>query len=425
MALSGQPAIGCLGISGFAWDLGSGGDVTTHVFVHGTGVREPAYGAAFDRFADNIAQIRPRHAVAQCYWGGAHGSRLNAAGRSIPSGESHRSLEDPLLGAATDEDAEVALWGLLERDPLFELRLLSAGAVTLEELPPHAPLPGQELAAAARRLPASAAVASRAAGAGLDAVFPDAVERVLASAATADVLRQELALGGTLRAALARAFVADGLVRADEELGGALPLDGAHRDELVAAIVAELGGSDRGIGSSLGRFGLNIALRLGATRPVERRRSAITEASAPAAGDVLMYLARGEPVRAFIADVVTAVGGPVVLVAHSLGGIASVELLATRALPAVELLVTVGSQAPFLYELNALPTLAFGAELPCTVPRWVNIFDRRDLLAYTGAGLFPGRIEDREVDNGAPFPRSHSAYFANKRFYAVLDEVLP
>ena len=232
-------------------------------------------------------------------------------------------------------------------------------------------------------------------------------------------------MGGTLRAALARAFVAEALLRADDDLVGAFPLDGAHRDALVAAIVAELGGSDRGIGSSVGRFGLNVALRLGATRPAERRRSAITEAAAPAVGDVLMYLARGEPIRTFIADTITAVKAPVVLVAHSLGGIASVDLLATRALPQVELLVTVGSQAPFLYELNALPTLPFGTELPPTVPRWVNIFDRRDLLAYTGAGIFPGRVEDREVDNRAPFPRSHSAYFANERFYAVLDEVLP
>jgi hypothetical protein len=401
------------------------GDVTTLLFVHGTGVRQPAYGVALDRFAEQIAVIRPGHVVAQCYWGGVHGSRLNAKGVSIPSGDSHRGLDDSLIAAATDEDAEVALWGLLERDPLFELRLLSAGDETVEELPPNAPPPGQELAAAARRLPASAAVASRAATAGLDGVLPDAVEAILANTASTDILRQEPALGGTLRAALARAFVAEALLRADEQLGGALPLDGAHRDQLVDAIVAELGGSDRGIGSSVGRFGLNIALRLGATRPLERRRSAITEASAPAAGDVLMYLARGEPIRNFIGEAITRVDGPIVLVAHSLGGIASVELLATRALPAVELLVTVGSQAPFLYELNALPTLAFGAELPGTVPRWVNIFDRRDLLAYTGAGVFPGRIEDREVDNGAPFPRSHSAYFANTRFYDVLDEVLP
>jgi len=405
------------------WQLG--GDVTTLVLVHGTGTRQPAYGTAFDRFVERIAGIRPTHAVAQCYWGGPHGSRLNAAGVSIPSGKSHRGLDDPLLGAVTDEDAQVALWGLLERDPVFELRLLSAGQVAPEELPPNAAPSGKELTAAARRLSASATVGSLAAIAGLDGVLTDAVEAVLASPATADAMRYLLALGGTLRATLARAFVADALWRADEDLVGSFPLDGAHRDALVAAIVAELGGSDRGIGSSAGRFGLNVALRLGATRPVERRRSAITEAAAAASGDVLMYLARGEPIRTFIAEAVMAVEAPVVLVAHSLGGIASVELLATRALPAVELLVTVGSQAPFLYELNALPTLPFGAELPPTVPRWVNVFDRRDLLGYTGAGVFPGRVEDREVDNRAPFPRSHSAYFANERFYAVLDEVLP
>jgi hypothetical protein len=399
--------------------------MTTLVFVHGTGVRQPAYDAAFDRFAQRIIKIRSAYAVAQCYWGGSHGSRLNAAGVSIPSGKSHRGLGYPLLGSATDEDAQVALWGLLERDPMFELRLLSAGNAAPQGLPPNAAPPGRELAAAARRLPASATVASQAAIAGLDGVFPDAVEAVLVTAETGDALRQELVLGGTLRAALARAFVADALLRADEELVGAFPLDGAHRDALVTAIVAELGGSDRGIGSSVGRFGFNVALRLGATRPAERRRSAITEATAPASGDVLMYLARGEPIRTFIAATVAAVEAPVVLVAHSLGGIASVELLATRALPAVELLVTVGSQAPFLYELDALPTLAFGTELPATVPRWVNVFDRRDLLAFTGAGVFPGRVEDREVDNRTPFPRSHSAYFANERFYALLDEVLP
>src|SRR5450755_2390241 len=119
---------------------------------------------------------------------------------------------------------------LLERDPVFELRLLSAGDVAPTKLPPNAAPPGQELAAAARRLPASGTVASQAATAGLDGVRSDAVDAGLANAATADVLRQDLALGGTLRAALARAFVADALLRADEQLVGSFPLDGAYRD---------------------------------------------------------------------------------------------------------------------------------------------------------------------------------------------------
>ena len=401
------------------------GTVATVVLVHGTGVRQPAYDVVFRRFTNQVAQIRPRMAVAPCYWGGPHGSRLNAGGSSIPSGTSYRGLDDFLMEASADEDGEVALWGLLERDPLFELRLLPASQVRAEELPPGSVPSGEALSAMARRIPADPTVVSRAADAGLTEVLPEAIEAVLESSVAVDALRRQPALSQALRAVLARAFVADCLSRADERFGGSFPIDGEHRDALVCAILGELGGSDRSIGGSVSRYGVNLALRLGVTRPVERRRSAITDATAPAAGDVLMYLARGERIRAFIAGIIGMAEAPIVLIAHSLGGVAVIELLATQALPKVELVVTVGSQAPFLYELDALPKLAFGTGLPETVPRWVNIFDRRDLLAFTGAGVFPGRVEDREVDNGAPFPRSHSAYFASDRFYAVLDEVLP
>ncbi|MER5465556.1 hypothetical protein ABT010_33685 [Streptomyces sp. NPDC002668] len=393
--------------------------------MHGTGVRQPAFGLAFDRFRDRLAAVRPDYGAAECYWGGTHGSRLNAKGISIPVAESHRGLSDPSLEGMGDEDAEVALWGLLERDPLFELRLLPADGVAAAELPPNGAPPGLELAAAARRLTTEATVAYQADAAGLGGVLIDAVESVLSDAAATDALRQEMVLGGVLRAALARAITAEALRRADEQLDGALPLDGGHRDALVAAMVGALGGSDRGLGGALLRSGLSLALHLGATKPLERRRAAISEAAAPAAGDVLMYLARGARVREFIAEAVTVLDGPVVVVAHSLGGVASVELLGCRALPAVKLLVTVGSQAPLLYELDALPTLPFGYILPDSVPRWVNVFDRRDLLAYVGAGVFPGRVEDREIDNRAPFPRAHSAYFANERLYTLLEEVLP
>lgn len=411
--------------------------MTTVLFVHGTGVRQPAYDASFGRFAARLAEIRPGFAVAPCYWGGPHGSRLNAAGASIPSGDSARGIDGDVGATAfpraadaltdesvVDDEAEVVLWGLLERDPLFELRVLRTDGA-MEELPPNAPPAGRQLAAAAQRLVFDAALAARLDTVGLGRVFPLAVETVLGSDPGRNALRREAVLGGTLRTALARALVAEATLRADEELGGSLPLDGGHRDELVTMIVAGLGGSDRGLGASLGRVGLNVALRLGVTKPVERRRAAIIDAAAPASGDVLMYLARGEPIRGFIGDAVTAAAGPVVIVAHSLGGVASLELLATRTLPSVRMLVTVGSQAPLLYELNALPALEFGAGLPPCVPPWVNVFDRRDLLAYAGAEVFPGRVEDRAVDNAAPFPRAHSAYFTNKRFYAVLDEVLP
>ena len=113
------------------------------------------------------------------------------------------------------------------------------------------------------------------------------------------------------------------------------------------------------------------------------------------------------------------------LLTHSLGGIAAVDLLAAQSLPSVRLLVTVGSQAPFLYEIGALWSLAHSDPLPAHVPAWLNIYDPRDLLSYVGAPLFPGRIEDVEVNNRQPFPQSHSAYWANPKVWDAIVSRLP
>ena len=75
---------------------------------------------------------------------------------------------------------------------------------------------------------------------------------------------------------------------------------------------------------------------------------------------------------------------------HSLGGVACVDLLVEAALPQVELLVTVGSQAPFFYEIDALQSLRFGVPLPEHFPRWLNVYDLRDFLSYVAAGVFAG-----------------------------------
>jgi len=42
-----------------------------------------------------------------------------------------------------------------------------------------------------------------------------------------------------------------------------------------------------------------------------------------------------------------------------------------------------------------------------------------------GAPLFPGRVEDVEVDNGQPFPQSHSAYRANPKVWDAIVSRLP
>jgi hypothetical protein len=403
------------------------------VFVHGTGVREMAYSKTFDKFHAETLKIRADVSVVRCYWGGSCGSRLRAEGQSIPAGRAAprstaaQTARSPLPPRtwATDEAEEDMPWSILELDSLFELKLMAVTERGAGGLPPGAPPPSELVPEVAEKIAADEAVRERVADAGLDEVFGLAVAEVFADKSVSAVLSRGPAYD-EVWPAMARSVVAKSLILADGDSGGSFPIDGVTRDALVGDILSALGGSPRGgVGASLGQMGLGVALRLGAMTPVERRRDVITRATSPMAGDVAMYLARGDGIRDYIGTTIQSASPPVAVVAHSLGGVAVLELLGTRQFPQVELLVTVGSQAPLLYELNALPTLSFGTPLPASVPRWVNVFDRRDLLAFIGEKIFPGRVTDRAVENGVAFPRAHSAYFANREFYAVLDEVMP
>ena len=119
---------------------------------------------------------------------------------------------------------------------------------------------------------------------------------------------------------------------------------------------------------------------------------------------------------------------PVVLVAHSLGGIACVEMLIEQELPEVKLFVTAGSQSPYFYEIGALRTLPFKANVTCKLPahfpKWVNFYDRRDFLSFVGRGVFGAKVTDKEVNNGQPFPQSHSAYWSNDAVWKTIKECL-
>lgn len=92
----------------------------------------------------------------------------------------------------------------------------------------------------------------------------------------------------------------------------------------------------------------------------------------------------------------------------------------------VALLVTVGSQAPFLHECGALAALDPGSPLPPGFPRWLNVYDRQDLLAFRAEPVFVGdvRVTDREVSSRQPFPLSHSAYWKNDAVYQAMAEAL-
>jgi len=392
----------------------------TVIFVHGTGVREPAFSQLFDRVRTELRCRRPEFSIEPCYWGERAGARLWHDGRSVPGYATTRAL------APDSEDEELALWDLLYRDALWELRMFAISGSAGGELPPGRMPPGDRLDASVQALVPSGELAAALDAAGLSRTFGSARSTV----ATSAPYRQALAHAGDglgeLRLAVARAIVAEALAAQAERDGADTPSlpDAVARNRVVTLLVNALGGGGRGAAGLIGSSVRGLALRM-ATARARRRRGALTDATFPGAGDILLYQAHGDRIRAFIAEQVAVAAEPVVLLTHSLGGIAAVDLLASQRIPSVRLLVTVGSQAPFLYEIGALWSLQHDDLLPAHMPPWLNVYDVRDLLSYVGAPLFPGRVEDVEVNNRQPFPQSHSAYWSNPRVWDAIVSRLP
>ena len=424
----------------------------TVVFVHGTGVRAERCLATFERVRDNITGRRPEISVLACSWGDRLGAVLNAGGVSVPqhpgrAGSRAGSRSDsgswsgsPWPGSSPDsgsglvsgpepgaeQEGGALPWGLLEADPLHELRMIAliarqspaTGRFVVGAEPAEV-----RLADRLRRLPGAEPIRAELAGLGLLDEFTAAVPALLSCATAQEALR----LGPEIEVAraLARAAVAEAFRRAAAGPRGAVPITAARREQLLLLVAEAMGAADLGIGSALGKAMARLAWQWAGAGVVERRRGAITDAAHPMAGDIVLYLSRGERIRRFIRDCCRDAEPPVVLLAHSLGGVACLDLLATEPVPGVARLVTVGSQAPFLYELDALPSLSYGEPLPEHLPPWTNFYDPRDLLAYVGAGVFPGRVADIAVPSGNPFPYAHGDYFGNPAFYDRFLELVP
>jgi hypothetical protein len=298
---------------------------------------------------------------------------------------------------------------------MLALRPATGGELAPGQLPP-----GIVLLKSAREFPVPASLLALLEKGGIAGSFPAARELVNESDACRTALLSAPSGLTDHRRALARAYIAQ--AAADASTGDVPPAvvhDATLRDQLESEIVQILGGDERGpanwVRAQLG----GMICRIG-TRRFANRRGAITDAAYPVAGDILLYQARGEGIRAFIREQIEASSGCIVL-AHSLGGIACVDLLASHDLP-VHCLITAGSQVPFLYEINALQSLPYGQELPAHFPRWLNIYDLRDFLSYQGDRVFRGRVKDFRVDNREPFPESHSAYWSNPEVWKIVLE---
>ncbi|MFJ6592882.1 hypothetical protein ACIQPP_19145 [Streptomyces violaceusniger] len=414
--------------------------MTSVVFVHGTGVRAKSYEKSFARVVSGLGRVRADIRVVRCLWGEQHGASLGLDGASIPVRTKHRGVGgDELL----DQDDPLAVWALLEVDPFAELREFAAaakarrGGAARAGFAPGRQDPWQAVADTARGLSLEAVTGG---GGSLDALVSDLAPHLGTAGGR---VAQEISrtLGGTppadgIEAIAARAVYALAVQRAEGPHGDDEPLavDGADRDTVVGALTDQLGGAGRGgfvagAAKSVAVRALNSYLSP-LSSLAHTFRGGITKGSVPASGDILRYQVRGAGVRAAIREAVRAEiasgGGPVVLLAHSLGGIACVDLLAEPDPPAgVDLLVTVGSQAPFLYELDALTALRRGESLPTGFPRWINVYDEQDLLGFVGEKVFPDRVTDLRVNTRQPFPRAHTSYFAHQRMYELLAPELP
>jgi hypothetical protein len=405
----------------------------TILFVHGTGVRAAGYAATLRTIERQLAGRGANAEVYGCYWGEAAGAKLLAGGASIP-GYGETGGAEP-----SEADQLLALWSVLYTDPWYELRLLrnrpTSGPTTIGQEPPAAVL----RRSVDQFVPPPPVVAAFT-DAGLAAYLDNAFSALRVAPELADAISTAPPEPLEHRRAIARAVVAWALVHSED--AGEPALDGATRDHLVLTLTSVLKGEGLGVGEFLLRPVKGLALRM-VTRKLTGDRGSLSDAAAPTAGDVLRFLAHGDEARDYVREQIEAIrcastGGAgssdipndaddsdsIFLLAHSLGGIICADLLIRAKVPGVAGLITVGSQTPFLYEIGAFPSLTHPDPLPDHMPPWLNIYDRRDILSYVANPVFGDRVRDISIDNGQPFPQSHSAYWTNPTLWAAIDEFM-
>jgi hypothetical protein len=389
---------------------------TTLLFVHGTGAREESYTHTLAVIAAKLTGLSPDLTAKPCYWGHL-GAKLLAGGKSVPTFIESGGTADP-----TPLQVQTVLWDSLSADPLYELRLL--GLRGAAPIPFGGSSAGDILLQRMRQLLAPTdEIRPLLAQALLEDLFSPTVRQLAEHEVVIAAMRSASDAPGQYRGAVARA-IASRLAEQAVALGREprLDLDLSLRMALIDAIQDELGGGDRAL---LGLM-MQAFMGLGGQRAARRRRGHFSELINPFIGDIIVYQTKGDEIRAFLKNRIEAAGDRVILLAHSLGGIMCADLLSMHRLPNVKRLITVGSQAPLLYEMDSLHSLRYGQPLPEHFPApWINIYDVNDFLSYVGREVFDQRVIDVPVDNKCTFPASHSMYWQNAEVWEAVANHLP
>lgn len=409
----------------------------TLLFIHGTGVRKAGFEQSMESLAAGLKKAgRPDIAVAGFLWGDPLGVKIDDA--AIDAVLPPAKAKDV---GADDSQWEAALWAQLLEDPLFELRMaairdVGPGGVQAAPLPGVGQLPDIVVSTRVAALPGK-----------LQDPLPGGVSAAVIGRAASDIgPSPELAQAALaapdpddpdLNRAIARAIVAEALVRSRGEIGegpDALYVVADRRD-LVELVANMLVPATKGLGGWLFDK-IKGAAEVWATGYGKKRRDGLMTGAGPGIGDIMLYQRRGDAILSAIESEIlrlAAKGGPLVVLGHSLGGIMLVDLLsrprASGPLP-VEKLITVGSQSPAFFACDALETMRRNQALPSGTPfvPWLNVFDRNDFLSFCASRAFPGApagIEDFEIASGVSFPDSHSAYFRQDSFYSKIVSAWP
>lgn len=381
----------------------------TILFVHGTGVRFHDFQASFESLRAAAAAAGITADFRQCLWGDPLGVEFQ--GLSLPD---DLSPEEKRRADAEDES-----WAWRFHDPLLELQQMAIDGRDQDALPSvmgppewqqrfdrlEVYSPSTDTVTLLERYGLADLWASAWGPLIADPIVPLALEKSAQANELADC-----------EAALARAAIAM-LHNAAIGLGRPAP-SAVAREKLSVRLVADWG-VVYGLGSAL----LKLVERA-ATATLRRKRNPFNRAIASQLGDILLYQSRGAEVRDFIRDAILEAPGPITVLAHSLGGIAVVDLLAMQPISSVANLVTVGSQSPYFYEIGALVSRKPPQPLPDSFPPWLNIFDRNDFLSFVGARVFGLQVKDFEIRSGQPFPASHSAYLTNEEAWRAIRDFI-
>jgi len=407
----------------------------TVLFIHGTGQRLVDFEKTLKLIRERLPLARSADLkIEGCLWGDHLGSKQPS--KSVPEFLESGGKE------ITDEDAKRQTWQLLSADPVCELRLLSLNKSKYQGGRPNEVSPGELIDEALKSLPAqvkSAELRALLERAEIYDIFDKSCSLLAEDPAYHRLLLVADTPIGRYLDAVANALVAEAVFLAAKPDAVQPLIDGDEelRDEVTTKIRKALGPLEAGIPErvvkTLGGMA-SSALSAGAytasfaaVTPYLTWRRGEASKSSPIAGDILLYQTRGGDIKELICTRVSEFEPPVVLLAHSLGGVACVDLLIEKDLrEKVQLLVTAGSQAPYFYEINALQSMEYkeGATLPDHFPRWVNLYNRRDFLSYIGEKVFPGKVLDLEVKSRQPFPQSHGAYWTRPESYDFIRKAI-